>query len=138
MNDIPGVPPPPPEVKVRTMKSDIESMAKSGGGLPQFQNVTVAGLAVERAAPAVVAAPQAAAQMAAAEASAGISAAAPAAPGGAEEAASGSGSRNIVGIILVIVVALLAAVAVWYFATKELGTPSNSSTGTQIQTSTAP
>jgi len=36
-----GVPPPPQEVKVRTLKSDLESMAKSGGGLPQFQSVPV-------------------------------------------------------------------------------------------------
>lgn len=35
----PGVPPPPSEVKVRTMKSDLEEMAKSGGGLPQFHTV---------------------------------------------------------------------------------------------------
>ena len=34
-------PPPPMEVKVRTMRSDLESMAKSGGGLPNFQNVKV-------------------------------------------------------------------------------------------------
>jgi hypothetical protein len=37
-------PPPPPEVKIRTMRSDIESMAKTGGGLPQFQNVKVSNL----------------------------------------------------------------------------------------------
>jgi hypothetical protein len=36
-------PPPPPEVKVRTMRSDLESMLKNGGGLPQFQNVKVSG-----------------------------------------------------------------------------------------------
>ncbi len=35
----PSVPPPPPEVKVRTMKSDLESMARSGGAAPQFQSV---------------------------------------------------------------------------------------------------
>lgn len=39
-----SAPPPPPEVKVRTMRSDLESMAKSGGGLPRFQSVRVAGL----------------------------------------------------------------------------------------------
>src|ERR1700722_9268108 len=37
-------PPPPPEVKIRTMRSDVESMSKTGGGLPQFQNVKVSGL----------------------------------------------------------------------------------------------
>ncbi|MDP2598670.1 MAG: hypothetical protein Q8P49_02480 [Candidatus Liptonbacteria bacterium] len=35
----PSVPPPPPEVRVRTMKSDIESMMRGGGGQPQFRNV---------------------------------------------------------------------------------------------------
>ncbi|MDO8537033.1 MAG: hypothetical protein Q7R94_02195, partial [bacterium] len=35
----PGVPPPPPEVKIRTLKSDLESMAESGGGQPQFKSV---------------------------------------------------------------------------------------------------
>lgn len=33
--------PPPPEVKVRTFSSDLESMARSGGGLPQFKRVPV-------------------------------------------------------------------------------------------------
>ena len=41
-------PPPPPEVKIRTMRSDVESMAKTGGGLPQFQNVKVSGLSEEK------------------------------------------------------------------------------------------
>ena len=36
-----GAPPPPQEVKVRTMASDLASMAASGGGLPQFQNVKI-------------------------------------------------------------------------------------------------
>lgn len=30
---------PPPEVRVRTLRTDLESMAKSGGALPQFQAV---------------------------------------------------------------------------------------------------
>lgn len=34
-----SVPAPPPEVKVRTFKSDVESMMQSGGGAPQYQNV---------------------------------------------------------------------------------------------------
>jgi hypothetical protein len=38
-----GAPPPPQEVKVRTMASDLASMTASGGGLPQFQNVKIAG-----------------------------------------------------------------------------------------------
>jgi hypothetical protein len=38
-------PPPPSSVKVRTMKSDLASMAKSGGGMPTFENVKVAPVA---------------------------------------------------------------------------------------------
>jgi hypothetical protein len=44
----PSAPPPPSEVKVRTMKSDMASMAKSGGGLPRFENVKVTGLSTQR------------------------------------------------------------------------------------------
>lgn len=40
-----NIPPPPPEVKVRTMATDIEFMAKSGGSTPQFQNIKAPGLA---------------------------------------------------------------------------------------------
>ena len=36
------VPPPPPEVKIRTFQSDLESMARGGG--PQFQKVKAPGL----------------------------------------------------------------------------------------------
>jgi hypothetical protein len=39
---VPSAPPAPQEVKVRTMKSDLASIAASGGGLPQFQNVQLA------------------------------------------------------------------------------------------------
>jgi hypothetical protein len=45
---VPSAPPPPPEVKVRTMRSDLEAMAKSGGGLPRFENVKVPGLSAEK------------------------------------------------------------------------------------------
>lgn len=38
-----NVPPPPSEVKVRTMRSDIEGVAQAGGGLPQFKTVPVEG-----------------------------------------------------------------------------------------------
>lgn len=41
-------PPPPLEVKIRTMRSDIESMRKSGGGAPAFRNVAVKGLLMEK------------------------------------------------------------------------------------------
>jgi hypothetical protein len=43
-----SAPPPPPEVKVRTMQADLATMAKSGGGLPRFENVKVAGWTPER------------------------------------------------------------------------------------------
>jgi hypothetical protein len=36
-------PPPPSEVKIRTMRSDLASMASSGGGSPQFENVKFSG-----------------------------------------------------------------------------------------------
>jgi hypothetical protein len=42
----PTAPPPPSEVKVRTMRGDLESMAKSGGGVPRFQSVKVEGLSL--------------------------------------------------------------------------------------------
>jgi hypothetical protein len=41
-------PPPAAEVKIRTMRSDIESMVRSGGGAPSFQSVAVSGLSLER------------------------------------------------------------------------------------------
>jgi hypothetical protein len=40
-------PPPPSEVKVRTMRSDIDSMMKSGGGAPTYQNVSISGLSLD-------------------------------------------------------------------------------------------
>ena len=40
----PNIPPPPAEVKVRTMRSDIDGIAKSGGGSPQFKTVPVEGM----------------------------------------------------------------------------------------------
>jgi hypothetical protein len=36
-----NVPPPPVEVKVRTLRSDVEGLVKMGGGLPQFKTVSV-------------------------------------------------------------------------------------------------
>jgi len=36
-------PPPPVEVKIRTMRSDLASMSKTGGGAAQFENVVVQG-----------------------------------------------------------------------------------------------
>lgn len=40
----PSVSPPPPEVKVRTLRTDLESMAKGGGALPQFEAVRAPNL----------------------------------------------------------------------------------------------
>ena len=39
---LPTAPPPPQEVKVRTLKSDLASIAQSGGGLPRYANVKIA------------------------------------------------------------------------------------------------
>ena len=52
---ITAAPPPPSEVKIRTMRSDVESMAQSGGGLPQFHNVKISGLSVSQEPTATVA-----------------------------------------------------------------------------------
>jgi len=42
-----GAPPPPTEVKIRTMRSDLEGLAASGGGLPKFESVKVSGLSID-------------------------------------------------------------------------------------------
>ena len=39
---LPTAPPPPTEVKVRTLRSDLASIAASGGGLPHYANVKIA------------------------------------------------------------------------------------------------
>ncbi len=116
-SEIPGVPPPPAEVKVRTMKSDITSMQQSGGGLPQFQTVTVAGLAIQREAPTMVPASADRAPVAA-----GAPSAAPrTAPTHDPKALSGASPHNALGITLVIIVALVAIAVVWYVAYLYLG-----------------
>jgi len=91
--NIPGAPPPPPEVKVRTMRSDLESMARSGGGAPRFENVAVAGLAMEN------------------DATQQSSVA-----GGVTESAASGSSKSLVGVIFVVIVALIAIAAVGYVA----------------------
>lgn len=124
-NEIPGVPPPPAEVKVRTMKSDIASMQQSGGGLPQFQTVTVAGLAIQREAPTIVPASADRAPVAAGAPSAAPRTAPPSASGEGSphgpEAPSGVSPHNALGITLVIIVALVAIAVVWYVAYLYLG-----------------
>ncbi len=44
----PNIPPPPAEVKVRTMHSDIEGVANAGGGAPQFRTVSVEGMGLPK------------------------------------------------------------------------------------------
>ncbi len=44
--DVPSAPPPPTELKIRTMRSDLESMEKTGGGSPQFQSIAVPKLSI--------------------------------------------------------------------------------------------
>lgn len=44
--DIPSAPPPPTELKIRTMRSDLESMQRTGGGSPQFQNIAIPKLSL--------------------------------------------------------------------------------------------
>ena len=47
-DSVTGAPPPPTEVKIRTMNSDLSGMAASGGGLPKFENVKVSGLSLAK------------------------------------------------------------------------------------------
>ena len=92
--NIPGAPPPPPEVKVRTMRSDLESMARSGGGAPRFENVAVVGASAQN----TPASPR------------------PADSSLAQSDGTSSSARSFVGPILVVVVALVALAVVGYFA----------------------
>lgn len=46
---LPSAPPPPQEVKVRTLKSDLASIAQSGGGLPRYQDVKIAQTPAQKA-----------------------------------------------------------------------------------------
>lgn len=91
-------PPPPSEVKVRTMKSDIAMMAASGGGMPRFENVKVAGLA-------------AVAEQQAAEAKAD-------APASAARAESKS---NLALIVVLVVLFVALAVVGWFVYLKLKG-----------------
>jgi flagellar basal body-associated protein FliL len=43
-----NIPAPTAEVKVRTMKSDLASLAATGGGMPQFNKVNVEGLSISK------------------------------------------------------------------------------------------
>ena len=99
-------PPPPAEIKIRTMRSDIESMMRSGGGAPSFENVAVPGLSLEKEGyktPVVERTPMPA------PASFSI----PAAQEFISEPTSGS---HLVPILIVTLVAILAIGVVGYFA----------------------
>jgi len=110
---IPGAPPPPPEVKVRTMRSDLESMAKSGGGAPRFQNVAVAGLATQNE-------PSQAGE------------------GAAQQSASAAPKKSLLGPILVVIVALVAVAVVGYFAYTIFHSSAPAQTQPSVATSTTP
>jgi hypothetical protein len=96
-----SAPPPPSEVKVRTMRSDLASMAKSGGGLPRFENVKVAGLSTSA---------RSAAQISAADA-----AAIPAEANLAPNPVAAQGRNNAI-LVLVVIIVLGALGALGYFA----------------------
>jgi hypothetical protein len=124
-------PPPPSEVKIRTMRSDIDSMMRSGGGgSPSFQNVAVSGLTMEKeykgaSGPVISAMPMASTPVAARpsppSASAPVASAAPTPapapqPAFQEEPAKSSSNSNLVPIVIVVLVAVVAIAVVGYFA----------------------
>jgi hypothetical protein len=122
-------PPPPLEVKIRTMRSDIDSMMKSGGGAPSFQNVAVTGLSLEgHQAPTSSPTPMpnlgSFSTPAATVTTPVVSRAPvePAAPLGSVPAAQdvtpegGSSGSNIMPIVIVVIVAVIAIGVVGYFA----------------------
>jgi flagellar basal body-associated protein FliL len=139
-----GAPPPPQEVKVRTMHSDLESMAKSGGGLPRFENVAITGVTVEQEYASTpdhaanlpqqtVAQPVAPAQPVATPV-----AAQPSPQTAAPTMATVNSTqprKDLYPIFIVAIVALLAIGGVGYFAyiTFFSGTPAQPSTATSTQ-----
>lgn len=134
-------PPPPAEVKIRTMRSDIESMIRSGGGAPSFQNVAVSGLTLEReghqasiaertpmptpssysvpAAPVVAATPAPTPHVAESETSlaqASDFSPAPASTPAQEFVPEAASENHLASILVVTLVAILAIGVVGYFA----------------------
>ena len=121
-------PPPPAEVKIRTMRSDIASMMRSGGGSPSFQSVSVSGLSMERgyrpeaavrtpmpasssfSVPTAPVVPVTTIHNPAPEAET-----APA-PAGKEIAPDAGAGSNLVPILIVVFVAIFAIAIVGYFA----------------------
>lgn len=98
--DFPTAPPPPSEVKVRTMRSDLASMAKSGGGLPKFESVKVEGGSVARV-PVILTKPAAS--------STGTTAPTIAQP---------AKKSNVMPVILVIILIAIVAVGGWFIYTN--------------------
>lgn len=119
-------PPPPMEVKIRTMRSDIESMRKSGGGMPSFQDVAVKGLSMEKEyhPSAVTQTPMPPPTSAPVQASAPVSspmpprevAPTPVPPTQEISSAPAASGSHLVPILIVTLVALFALAAVGYFA----------------------
>ncbi|HUC02182.1 MAG TPA: hypothetical protein VMA75_04790 [Candidatus Paceibacterota bacterium] len=123
-------PPPPSQVKIRTMRSDIDAMMRSGGGAPVFQNVPVSGLTLEKeykpptafhtpapmatAAPAPASAPAVAA--AGDESGVATSAGVAPAPSRFVPETEPSSHSNLLPIIVVTIVAIVAIAVVGYFA----------------------
>ncbi len=109
-------PPPPSEVKIRTMRSDLESMRKSGGGPAKFQNVVVSGLSIEKAEPQVSAAVATAPAVSSLPGIPSSSHATPIADPVTATAPIKSSNEHLVAILIVVLVAILALGGVGYFA----------------------
>ena len=128
-----GAPPPPSEVKVRTMRSDLESMARSGGGSPKFQNVEINGLATEKEystpshAPSMASVQQPAQTVSAPTVSQPVTT--PIQSTGQPQI---DPQNDAYPIFIVAIVAILAIIGVGYFAYITFFT------GTPVQTPTAP
>jgi hypothetical protein len=106
-------PPPPSEVKIRTMRSDLESMRKSGGGAPKFQNVTVSGLSLEKVPPQAAEVAPVAIQRPSAPQSQQAPIASPVTP---VASSNGTSTNHFMGILIVAIVGILAIAGVGYFA----------------------
>ena len=105
-------PPPPSEVKIRTMQSDIASMRASGGGAAKFRSVAVAGLSLdkERRAPAAASQASTAARVAPSAYEQ------PNIPVTHEVGSEEDAKSHILPLAITVVVALAAIVAVGYVA----------------------
>jgi len=115
-------PPPPSEVKIRTMRTDIDSMMRSGGGAPSYQAISVSGLSMDKnfTAPTnVVTTPMPEAGAIQRPATENTFPAAPEAPErpviGKEVSNAGPGA-NLIPQLIVGLVALIALGVVGYFA----------------------